>query len=482
MKWIISAEQDLFTGDAETVTGKLQRQIKKEHPTIKLDFLSGKPKYILEPSREELNGLFKFGSDFQDIIILSSQHPMQYGYAKINLFTVIELRGDYFPFTKEQLELGIPKSFLLQERLGLTIVKTDKKLKDMAGASKLVHDVENMLNLEALGMMSIAGLFLFGVAGGGKSYFAECFAGETGRYYAVLDLPYFMSLPSPTKAVDELFDFLESQKEKYLLLLDEIEKMFDFDGNNLISKQVFGKLLTRLNNIYGRTDNNVTFVATANNITGIMKNSPEFLRKGRFNRLYFLGYPSEDDTVEIFEMYKGKNKRKVKRSIEKLFKKFDSMSDEEFQKERKVVQNMASYHRKVKEGMLTLDEVADYFTLDFNVSRNIRYIESRFKPMKVSDDDRFIYSPPEIQSVSEEMQNAAFLEVLKTNRSDLLKEIRSETGGMSSLVDNDAFTIGVIQDIVPLQVAAAEGISKQISQSKDYTGKGSCNVKLFIEV
>ncbi len=477
MIWIKTNEQFLFSGTKKDVLEKLKTRIDKEHPNIATGFLDT-CEFLLEPTEKDLRTLIVIGNNFDNTTILSSQHPSSTGFSKENIFTVIELRGEHFPFTKEQLELNVSKEVVLQEKLGLTIKKTNKSFANMAGAHRLVDDVVDMLDLEELGAMSIAGLFLFGVAGAGKSFFAECFAGQTGRYYVVLDLPYFMTLPSPTRSLDEVFDFLESQDDKFLLLIDEIEKMFDFEGGNLIAKQVFGKLLTRLNDIYGNPKNNVTFVATANNITGIMKNSPEFLRKGRFNRLYFLGYPSDENAEEIFNLYKEINKKKLDASLKEMYAKFLVGNEAGLQEWRKAFELLVPYLKEVENGTYPLSDLARFLYLDFNVLRNIRYIDAKFASLKVADSDKFIYSPPEIQAVAEEMQNKALLAVLrmKLNPKNLNRE-----EGMEKMENNDAFTLAVIEDIVPLQISASEGISRQIAQSKSYVGKEAGSVKQFVE-
>jgi SpoVK/Ycf46/Vps4 family AAA+-type ATPase len=42
-------------------------------------------------------------------------------------------------------------------------------------------------------------------------------------------------------------------------------------------------------------------VATANDITSIVNNAPELLRKGRFDELFFVDLPNEVERVEILE-------------------------------------------------------------------------------------------------------------------------------------------------------------------------------------
>ena len=481
MVWIQTNEQYFCEGDVSQVKKNIKDGLKKEHPKVDASFLDDAT-ILLEPTLEELQGLMSIDNDFSKSVVLSSYYPEEMGYPRVNFFTSISLRGIHFPYTSEQIKLKVSKADVIKYRMGITITEPTKTFDDMAGAEVLTVDVARMLILEKMGLKNIAGLFLFGVAGAGKSYFALCFAGQSGKKFVALDLPYFMSLPSPTRSVDELFDFLESQSESYLLLLDEIEKMFDFTGGNLVAKQVFGKLLTRLNDIFNSPKSNITFVATANNITDIMKNSPEFLRKGRFDRLYFLGYPSMEDAEKIFNMYKGINKKKLEKALDRMYSEYKEELNEaeDVSLIKKEHEHLSPYFDGVTSGTYSMDELKGALTLDFNVSRNIRYIDAKFSSLKVSDGDKFIYSPPEIQAVADELQSTALLEALMMSRdASSLSPIRKI---MSALEDNDVFTKKVIKNSVPLQVSASDGISKQIAQSKSYTGKEAGEVEQFTNV
>jgi len=480
MVWIQTNEQYFYSGTIEDIKKELKNGMKEEHPSIDTSFVDTSV-FFLEPSFDEIKAMITAESDFSNKVIISSADPENSGFPKVSIFSVIYLRGKHFPYTSEQLRIGIPKEEVIYQRMGITILKPTKTFADMAGAEVLSSDVGRMLILERMGIKSIAGLFLFGVAGAGKSFFAECFAGQSGKFFVQLDLPFFMTLPSPTRSMDELFDFLEAQDESYLLLLDEIEKMFDFTGGNLIAKQVFGKLLTRLNNIFNALDNNITFVATANNITDIMKYSPEFLRKGRFDRLYFLGYPSMEDAEKIFTLYKNINKKKLSKSLGKMFDRYTKSVNEGKEKDLpEEFSHLSDYFKGVLDERFSLDELKEAFTLDFNITRNIRYIDAKFASLKVSDSDKFIYSPPEIQAVADELQSTALLEVLSMNTdASSLVDVKSI---MKKLEDNDVFTYKVIRTSVPLQVSASDGISRQIAQSKSYTGKEAGSIEQFTNV
>jgi len=398
---------------------------------------------LICPTLEEINANLKNSKNFTIVHYLE---PEDYNLKNMDFFTLIDLKSKYYPFTKEQIENTINKEDILADKLGLRIIEPKVTLDDMAGADILKEDIEDMLMLEDLGLMNISGLFLFGVAGAGKSYFAECFAGSTGRIFVVLDLPYFMSLKSPTKAIDDVFNFLLSQKNnKYLLFIDEIEKMFDFGsgGQNLISDNVLGKMLTWLNEIYQLKDNNLAFVATANRIETLLENKPEFVRKGRFDRLYFLDYPDiYSSAPKIFDMYYKKEIKKVNNiDIKKFEIILNKISEEELRRYLKM------------EGL-------------FNIDRIIKIIEGKMGNKKVTNKDRFIYTPPEIKSIVSSIIHLHIVEILRNlqiKKSDVIIQKIKDNEYLVSIED---ILEKVVWKAPPLQITAKEGIIKQIAQAK----------------
>jgi len=318
-----------------------------------------------------------------------------------------------------------------------------------------------MLKLEEIGLMKISGLFLFGVAGAGKSFFAECFAGTTNRVFVVLDLPYFMSLSSPTKAIDEVFEFLLSQKDNnYLLFIDEIEKMFDFSGGggNLISEQVFGKMLTWLNEIYGKEDNNVAFVATANRIELLLQNKPEFVRKGRFDRLYFLNYPhTQDSAPKIFDLYYYKEIQRIDKIIDnEVFKPlFDNIERE---------------------------KVINYMKMSglFDINRIIKVVEGNIGEYKITDKSRFVYTPPEIKSLVSSIIHKHIIEIVNFLNNKKVDDIIALIRKNKAIISLEDILDEIVYKSPPLQITAKEGILKQIAQAK--TIKQGDKIAPFIEV
>ncbi len=90
-----------------------------------------------------------------------------------------------------------------------------------------------------------------------------------------------------------------------ILWIDEIDKAFaqgGLDGGT--SARVFGSILTWMQDKVAP----VFVVATANNISSL---PPELLRKGRFDEVFFLDLPTEEERKQIFAVQLQKVKRPV---------------------------------------------------------------------------------------------------------------------------------------------------------------------------
>lgn len=91
-----------------------------------------------------------------------------------------------------------------------------------------------------------------------------------------------------------------------VLWIDEIEKAFSGvgseGGGSDVTTRLFGQFLTWMQ----EKENTVFIVATANDISRI---PPEFLRKGRFDELFFVDLPNAEERRKIMEIHiKKRNK------------------------------------------------------------------------------------------------------------------------------------------------------------------------------
>lgn len=89
-----------------------------------------------------------------------------------------------------------------------------------------------------------------------------------------------------------------------VLWIDEIEKAFSGVGNggSDVTTRLFGQFLTWMQ----EKENTVFIVATANDISKI---PPEFLRKGRFDELFFVDFPNKFERKKIIELHLRKRNK-----------------------------------------------------------------------------------------------------------------------------------------------------------------------------
>lgn len=91
-----------------------------------------------------------------------------------------------------------------------------------------------------------------------------------------------------------------------VLWIDEIEKAFSgvggAGGGSDVTTRLFGQFLTWMQ----EKENTVFIVATANDISQI---PPEFLRKGRFDELFYVTFPNDEERRKILEIHLTKRNK-----------------------------------------------------------------------------------------------------------------------------------------------------------------------------
>ncbi|MEZ4525521.1 MAG: AAA family ATPase [Desulfobacterales bacterium] len=91
-----------------------------------------------------------------------------------------------------------------------------------------------------------------------------------------------------------------------VLWIDELEKAFagigGKDGGNSVTTRLFGYFLTWLQ----EKESAVYVVATSNDISVL---PPEFMRKGRFDELFYADFPGPEERCKIFEIHLRKRKK-----------------------------------------------------------------------------------------------------------------------------------------------------------------------------
>ncbi len=152
----------------------------------------------------------------------------------------------------------------------------------------------------AYGLPNPRGLLLVGIQGTGKSLTAKAIAHHWHLPLLRLDVGrLFGGLVGESESRTRQMINLAEALSPCILWIDEIDKAFagaTGKGDSGTTSRVFGTFITWL----AEKQSPVFVVATANNIQSL---PPEMLRKGRFDEIFFVGLPSQEEREAIFEVH-----------------------------------------------------------------------------------------------------------------------------------------------------------------------------------
>lgn len=246
---------------------------------------------------DELSLSLKGFSEFEIIQILNLTYQNSGSIGKKDTQTILE--------EKEQI---IKKSGMLEI---LTFTETTN---DIGGLENLKKWLQNKAKIfsrldEAIkyGVETPKGIMIVGMPGCGKSLTAKATANLFNMPLLRLDVGKLLG-----KYVGESEDNMRRAIEiaeaisPCVLWIDEIEKAFsgvgDAGGGHEVTTRLFGYFLTWMQ----EKTSSVFVVATSNDIS---KLPPEFLRKGRFDEIFFVDLPNNEERRKIIEIHlKKRNK------------------------------------------------------------------------------------------------------------------------------------------------------------------------------
>lgn len=175
----------------------------------------------------------------------------------------------------------------------------EKNIAGFENLKKWIYARKNLLYTTSL-MDFPRGILITGIPGCGKSLAAKV----VGK---ILDYPIYRFDPSVlySKYIGEseenarrVFNIVD-KLSPVCLWIDEIEKIFSENDSNAdggLSRRIFSMFLVWLSERKDRS----FIVATSNDIN---KLPPEFIRKGRFDEIFFADLPSELERKEIFRIH-----------------------------------------------------------------------------------------------------------------------------------------------------------------------------------
>lgn len=173
----------------------------------------------------------------------------------------------------------------------------------LARRRAVVHDPQRAA---AFGLGFPRGMLLLGVPGCGKSLCAKAVAREWGLPLLKLDPAnlYDKYIGDSEKNFKRAMRIAE-RMAPIVLWIDELEKAFASSGGEEdggVSRRVFGTFLSWLQERKG----DVFVAATSNDIA---KLPPEFIRKGRFDEVFFVDLPRVAARTEILRIHLRKRKQ-----------------------------------------------------------------------------------------------------------------------------------------------------------------------------
>ncbi len=151
-----------------------------------------------------------------------------------------------------------------------------------------------------LGLPYPRGALLVGVQGCGKSLIAKAVAGEWRQPLLRMDIGGLMEglVGASERNLRQALTLAE-RIAPCVLWVDEIEKAFSgldagTDGGTIM--RMFGTMLTWMQ----EKDSPVFVLATANEVAGL---PPEFMRKGRFDEIFFVDLPDRAQREDIWKVH-----------------------------------------------------------------------------------------------------------------------------------------------------------------------------------
>ena len=187
----------------------------------------------------------------------------------------------------------------------LEFVKSDLVMEDVGGLENLKRWLHRRNNswLDAARRYSLPapkGVLITGVPGCGKSLVAKAIASSWHLPLLRLDMGKIFSglVGSSEENMRNAIATAEALAPS-ILWIDEVEKGFSgtgSSGDGGTSTRIFGTFLTWMQ----EKTSAVFVVATANNIDAL---PPEFLRKGRFDEIFFVDLPTREERLQIFRLH-----------------------------------------------------------------------------------------------------------------------------------------------------------------------------------
>jgi SpoVK/Ycf46/Vps4 family AAA+-type ATPase len=221
--------------------------------------------------------------------------------------------------TEEEVDIVLSEKKQLIRRNGiLEYIEEDETIESVGGLEELKRWLTQRSNAfteraREYGLPQPKGMLILGVPGCGKSLIAKTTSRLWGLPLLRLDMGRVYDGSMVGRSEANLRNALKTAESisPAILFIDELDKAFagtsgsaDSDGGT--SSRIFGSFLTWMQ----EKDSPVFVMATANRVERL---PGEFLRKGRFDELFFVDLPNAEERKDIFGIHLSKRKRDLSR-------------------------------------------------------------------------------------------------------------------------------------------------------------------------
>ncbi|MGB7414475.1 MAG: AAA family ATPase [Thermosynechococcaceae cyanobacterium] len=221
--------------------------------------------------------------------------------------------------TETEVDIVLTEKKQLIRRNGiLEYIDFDETLESIGGLEELKHWLQQRSNAfteraREYGLPQPKGMLILGVPGCGKSLIAKTTSRLWGLPLLRLDMGRVYDGSTVGRSEANLRSALKTAESisPVILFIDEMDKAFaggagsaDSDGGT--SSRIFGSFLTWMQ----EKSSPVFVMATANRVDRL---PGEFLRKGRFDEIFFVDLPTPEERQEIFRIHLSKRRQDIER-------------------------------------------------------------------------------------------------------------------------------------------------------------------------
>ncbi len=240
--------------------------------------------------------------------------------------------------TEEELSIIWSEKKQLIRRNGiLEFIEEDETIDSVGGLDELKHWLHQRTDAfteraREYGLPEPKGMLILGVPGCGKSLVAKTTSRLWGMPLLRLDMGRVYDGSTVGRSEANLRSALKTAESiaPAILFIDEMDKAFagnagsgDSDGGT--SSRIFGSFLTWMQ----EKNSSVFVMATANRVERL---PGEFLRKGRFDEIFFVDLPTKEERQDIFRIHLSKRRCETDRfDVEQLANVCDGFSGAEIE-------------------------------------------------------------------------------------------------------------------------------------------------------